>query len=185
MTEEKKLLPDPDLLDDDDLDEPLVEGWKCDNDEKAEWCLRMIKSSEEEIKRWEAHYAAQLEKIRTYHQRRIDTMTTYLRRYLLQQREAGLVKQTKTQVSYKLPGGTLRLKQGSWEYQRDDEQLCAWLQSSDMTELIKIKTSPDWAGLKKLTMTTDEGKVVLAETGEVIPGVTAAMKPDSFVVEDK
>lgn len=176
------------LTQDDDEDEtmsPLVDGWVCDDDGKAEWCLKQIRDAEDTIKRWEEHYAQQLDRIRKAQQRRIDTMTVYLRRYLLMQRDAGMVKSTKTQDSYGLPSGTLRLKHGGVEYKRDDDKLVAWLQDTELDALIKVKLSPDWAGLKKLVSAQADGNVVLTETGEIISGVTAVQKQDSFVIERK
>ena len=178
--------PEVDPLDDEELDGLLVQGWQCDDDSKAEWCVRQIRDAQDTLKRWEEHYTRQMEKIRKSQQNRIDTMTVYLRRYLIHQREAGLVKSTKTADSYHLPSALLELKHGTWEYQRDEDTLVQWLRNADMDDYIKVvtKTSPNWAELKKLTTTKETGEIVIKETGEIVEGVRAILKPDTFNIKE-
>ena len=177
----------PEILDWEDEEDDLFtfsdDAWTCDSDEKAEWCLSMIRAAQQTVKNWEAHYAKQMDGIRKREQRRIDWMSMQLRRHLIKQRDAGLVKSTKTADSYALPGGTLKLKRGTWDYQRDAEQLVAWIQSEGMEDLVKVKLEPKWAELKKQTITMANGDVVMKDSGEIVQGVRAVMKPDEFVIE--
>lgn len=188
MSEIKK--PDetmPEVLDWEDEEDDLFtfsdDAWTCDSDEKAEWCMARIRSAQQSIQNWEAHYAKQMDGIRKREQRTIDWMSMQLRRYLLKRKESGLVKSTKTADSYALPGGTLKLKHGGWDYQRDADQLLAWIQSEGMEDLVKVKLEPKWAELKKQTVTMANGDVVMKDSGEVVKGVRAVMKPDEFVIE--
>ena len=188
MSEIKK--PDetmPEGLDWEDEEDDMFycsdDAWTCDSDEKAEWCMARIRAAEQTVKNWEAHYAKQMESIRKREQRTIDWMSVQLRKYLLKQKEANLVKSTKTADSYALPGGTLKLKHGGWDYQRDADQLLAWIQSEGMEDLVKVKLEPKWADLKKQTLTMANGDVVMKDSGEVVKGVRAVMKPDEFVIE--
>ena len=188
MSEIKK--PDenlPEVLDWEDEEDDLFafsdDAWTCDSDEKAEWCMARIRSAQQTVKNWEAHYAKQMDGIRKREQRTIDWMSMQLRRYLLKRKESGLVKSTKTADSYALPGGTLKLKHGGWDYQRDADALLAWIQSEGMEDLVKVKLEPKWAELKKQTLTMANGDVVMKDSGEVVKGVRAVMKPDEFVIE--
>ena len=145
--------------------------------------MARIRAAEQTVKNWEAHYKRQMDGIRKREQRTIDWMSMQLRRYFLKQKENGLVKSTKTADSYALPGGTLKLKHGSWDYQRDADQLLAWIQSEGMEDLVKVKLEPKWAELKKQTITMANGDVVMKDSGEIVQGVRAVMKPDEFVIE--
>lgn len=194
-----KLFPDPpdmadvdppdmgdvDPLDDDDLDVMMVQGWQCDDDGKAEWCLAQMRDAQSVISIMEAHYKEQMEKIRTREQRRIDVMITYLRRYLVMLRSKGVAHATKSADTYKLPSGTLEIRHGTWEYQRDEDAMVEWLRRADMDDYVKVvtKTTPAWGELKKLTTTQEDGSVVIKETGEVVEGVRAVLKPDTFSVK--
>ncbi len=177
----------PEVLDWEDEEDDLFtfsdDAWTCDSDEKAEWCMARIRAAEQSVKNWEAHYKRQMEGIRKREQRTIDWMSMQLRKYLMRQKEANLVKTTKTADSYALPGGTLKLKHGSWDYQRDADQLLAWIQSEGMEDLVKVKLEPKWADLKKQTITMANGDVVMKDSGEIVQGVKAVMKPDEFVIE--
>ena len=188
MSEIKK--PDetmPEVLDWEDEEDDLFtfsdDAWTCDSDEKAEWCMARIRSAQQSIQNWEAHYKRQMDGIRKREQRTIDWMTVQLRKYLMRQKEANLVKSTKTADSYALPGGTLKLKHGTWDYQRDADALLAWIQNEGMEDLVKIKLEPKWADLKKQTITMTNGDVVMKDSGEIVQGVKAVMKPDEFVIE--
>jgi hypothetical protein len=92
------------------------------------------------------------------------------------------MKQTKTQSTYKLPSGTLKRKFGTPEYNRDDKVLGAWLQSNNYSGMYETVYKPKWADLKKIIVVQD-GKVIDPDSGIVVEGVTAEMRPDSFVVE--
>lgn len=188
MSEIKK--PDenlPDILDWEDEEDDLFycsdDAWTCDSDEKAEWCMARIRAAEQAVKNWEAHYAKQMDGIRKREQRTIDWMSVQLRKYLMKQKEANLVKSTKTADSYALPGGTLKLKHGTWDYQRDADALLNWLKNEQLEEFIKTKEEPQWGALKKCTVTMPTGDVVMKDSGEIVQGVRAVMKPDEFVIE--
>ena len=173
----------PGIREDEDDDLLATDDWACDSDEKAEWCLYMIRKANESIKSWEEHYNQQMERIRQREQRKIDRMNLYLRKYLMALRERGLTKATKTADSYALPSGTLKIKRGTWDYQRDPEALVNWLELEELGEFVKIKKEPKWGDLKKLTVTMDNGDVAMKDSGEIVQGVRAVMKPDEFVIE--
>jgi len=172
--------PETDDWYDEDEDVGIPSAWVCDSDSKAEWCISKYREAEKELKNWTTFYADQLEKVRKRCEATMNTMLVYLRGYYKTQEENGHAKLTKTAGKYALPSGTLTMKRGTWEYKRDDDKLVPWLESAGMTDLIKVKQSADWAGLKSQTSTLDDGTVILTETGEVVEGVNAAMKPDSF-----
>lgn len=88
---------------------------------------------------------------------------------------------TKTQTTYKLLSGTLVLKKQQPEFVRDETAMVAWAKASAPT-FVKVKESVDWAELKKQT-TVDGEAVVLAESGEVIPGIKAVQREDVFEVK--
>ena len=89
----------------------------------------------------------------------------------------------KTQETYDLPSGVLRLKYPAPKYVRDDERLLAWLKEQGKEEYIKTKVTetPDWASLK-LTTTIHDGQVV-NDDGQVVEGVKAEEQPPKFEVE--
>lgn len=89
-------------------------------------------------------------------------------------------KATKTQSTYKLLSGKLVLKHQQPEYVLDDAQMVNWAKTA-APAYIKVKESINWTELKKLTVVNGE-TVVLADTGEVIPGAVAKERDDVFEV---
>lgn len=157
------------------------------DDDVADWAIGKIAEARREYQRIKelaereiARINAKVEQARL----RMEADTSYLTNRL-EDYAAGVQpsKVTKTGSTYKLINGTLRRRFGGVEYHRDDEALLRWLQETGRAELIKLKASPDWAGLKKQTEVNEDGIVVIPETGEVVEGVTTERKPDTFEVE--
>ena len=173
------------LEDEEDLITQQEMGFIPPDDGGAEWCLTKIREADAEYKTMTEHYKRQEELARKKHDSDVLRLQGMLQKYLAKMEQAGVAKRTKTQVSYQLPTGTLIRKAGGTDYQRDKDTLLEWLKKSKLTEYIKTKViqDPDWAGLKKATKTMPDGSVVYAETGEVIDGVQAVRKDDTFEVK--
>lgn len=92
-------------------------------------------------------------------------------------------KVTKTQQTYALPSGKLVMKQPPTQFKRDDAALGEWLKASGYTDLVETKLEPKWGELKKRgVQVLEDGQCVYAETGEIIPGVTASVPAPVFQV---
>lgn len=147
------------------------------DDSAAEWCMKKIRKAEADRAMWKAHYEAQMEKVNKAADDDIAYFTAKLEEYFATVPH----KATKTQESYSLPGGKLIRKQQQPKFETDDEALVPWLEENFMGQLVKVKKSADWAGLKKVV--TVDGDHVVTDEGEIIPGVTVTQRPDVFKVE--
>lgn len=158
------------------------------DDLTADWQIDKIKEVQAEMRRKEMVANAKigqiqewLKKEREQAEHEINYRKLLLIEYFRELDGQGLVKQTKTQKSYKLPSGTLKLKQQPPEYKRDDEKLLQWVKANK-PRFVKIKESPDWAGLKEIVKVAGD-KVVDAQTGEIIDGVVVISREPKFEVE--
>lgn len=166
------------------------ERFTVDTDEKAEWVLRKIAEEDAECDRLTAVCDAEIERYRArkegYAQRR-DRRTGYLRGLLEAYFGTIAPKETKTQLKYELPGGSLVLKKPSREYKvdGDGENLRDWLMESGLTEYLKMEVTPRWAQVKKQLSTASDGRIVFGETGEIVPMgcVYVEEKPARFDVK--
>jgi len=160
------------------------EGFIIDNDNKAEWALNKIKAEKADRDRLisvcEQKIQEYQEKIEQF-KKQYENRTSYLISLLNQYFQTVEHRKTKTQETYKLPSGTLKLKLPGIEYQRDDIKLVEWLKSAGMNDYIQVKESPKWAELKKTIKVS--GDKVLTEDGEIVEGVTVVEKPATFEVE--
>lgn len=156
-----------------------------DDDQKAEWCIRKIADAKKEMMDWIEFYVEQTDKVKAKCEARIQFFEGMLQRYF----ESVPHKETKTQSSYQLPSGKLVLKKQTVEWVHDDAALLPWVKKN-VPNMIKIKESVDWAGLKSVFKEDDDyiqsnGALVNATDGEVIPGITVTERPDVFKVEVK
>jgi len=159
------------------------EFFQIDNDSKDDWAIekimaenaerdRLIKLADERIKELSDKKKELIDKAAD----KTNYLTALLRMYF----DTIEPKATKTQSTYKLLSGKLVLKHQQPEYVLDDAQMVSWAKSA-APAYVKVKESINWAELKKQTVVNGE-TVVLADTGEVIPGAVAKERPDVFEV---
>ncbi len=161
------------------------ETWQIKDDLAADYALDKIRDARAEYNRFEMVAKAKIRQIEdalTKKRMAMESETGFFEGKLREYFETVKTKDTKTQKSYALPSGRLKLKYQNPEYKRNDEELIKYLEKNKMDEFIKIKKSADWMELKKKTAPVDEG-VVNIETGEIIPGITLVDRPPKFEVE--
>lgn len=165
-----------------DLQEEFI---KIMDDNAAEALLRKIAEEQAETQRYInvcdtfiSEYAFKKQKA----QEEFDKRTHYYKQQLESYFRTIQPKVTKTQATYKLPSGTLKLKYGTTEFIRENETLLKWLKESGRNELIKVKEEPNWAELKKEVANIKNG-IAVTKDGEIIEGVTAKDRPDQFEID--
>lgn len=160
------------------------EGFVIDSDNKAEWALKKIAEERAEAQRYIDVCTAAIqqyqEKIRQSEEK-LKSKTSFLEGQLLKYFETVQHQVTKTQETYKLPGGTLRFKTPTPEFKRDDARLLQWLKENEMLDYIKVEEKPVWAELKKKL--NQSGEKLVTEDGQIVEGVQVVEKPPVFEVE--
>jgi hypothetical protein len=170
----------------DEFEEFIKDGneFSINTDLLAEWALGKIAEEKEETQRLssvcESKIAEYEEKIQQY-KKQFETKTSYFRGQLQQYFESVPHKATKTQESYKLPSGTLKLKFQNPEFKQDETIFLKWLKDNDKLDFIETKEKSKWGELKKVC-TVSDGKVLTAD-GEIVEGVEVIEKPSIFEVE--
>ena len=154
-----------------------TEGFVIDTDAKAEWALQKIREARTDRDRWVKWYKEKIDEITA--QTDFDTMN--LERMLAEYFATVPHKVTKTQESYKLPGGKLVMKTQSPEFKRDDKAIIDWVKANGMPQFVKVKEELAWQELKDATAVFD-GHIV-TEDGEIIPGVEVVNRDAKFIVE--
>ncbi len=164
-------------------DEVEEEEFAIVNDQSAEWSLTKLKEEKAEMDR----YVDVCEKQIKFYQEKIklakekhDSKTSYLKGKLMEYFMTVPRKKTKTQETYSLPSGKLKLKYPKPEYKRDDATLIKWLKERDMTDYIKTKEEPQWGELKKVTQVAGDKACI---DGEIIDGIQIVEKSPVFDVE--
>jgi len=162
-------------------------GFQIRDDDVADWAVQKIAAARAEYARLRELADREIDRITeklTAAKRRMEADTDYLTARLADYASTVTPsKVTKTGSTYKLLHGTLRHRTGGLDYQRDEAELLRWLQDTGRADLIKLKASPDWSGLKKQIAVLADGTAVIEATGEVVDGVTVERKPDEFSVE--
>ena len=161
-----------------------LSNWNINNDVEAERAIQTIMQESAEAQRlinvsqtFINEYQMKIDLAKENLEKKTSWLKTQLASYI----ELVEAKATKTQKTYKLPSATLKVKFGTPEFIKDDEKLIEWLKKSGKTELVKTKETPDWAELKK-EVTIKDGNVISAD-GEIIEGVTASERPNTFEIE--
>ena len=148
------------------------------DDNYANYLIRKLKEKREENERFKQFYESKI----LQEQERLDSYENYvssvLQKYLAS--DNIIPKVTKTEIKYELPDGLLRLKKQPKKYVRNDEELLNNLKDAGENQFIITKYSVDWANLKRVVETSDNGDVIL--NGEILSGVYAEEQPDKFTI---
>lgn len=158
-----------------------------DNDGKAEWAVKKIKEAEDEHERLIAlveQERAALDEKKARFDAALERDTAFLKAALDGYMRTVTCKSSKTQESYQLLSGKLIRKKAGVDFDVDSEALAGWLRESGREDFLAVTVKPMWGEIKKrLAADPESGAVVIAETGEVVEGVTAVEKPETFSIK--
>lgn len=179
-----------------DIREEEKEIWKVQNDVEADWCLDKIRESKAEYNRFEMvakEKVFQIEMALKREREKMERETGFfegkLREYF--EKIKASAKDAKTQKSYKLPSGVLKLKKAAITLGYDKDKLLEYAEENgSMDDYIKTVKEFKWAEFKKTLeiredIKTKERSIVNKETGEIfnIEGLGIEEKPEIFSVE--
>lgn len=159
-----------------------AERWMIADDRDAEWALTKIRERNAERDRIVSTcqaMAREYEAKARDEQEKAQMANSYLEFALREYFGKVPHKATKTQESYRLPGGTLKLKQQAPELKRDDTALM-----EAYPEFVLTTRRLQWAELKKRLEITGEAAID-RETGEIIGAITVIPREPEFIVEVK
>jgi len=166
----------------DNTEEERDERFVVDNDEKANWAMRRLRSIRKKQDENKAIYDSEisrlqnwLEKVNTDLNRNAEYFEAILRPYALQER-------LNDRKSIVLPHGTIKTVQGRQKVEVGDEkEFIAWAKVND-SALIRVKEEIDKKALNALKV---QDGMVISTQGEILPNVSI-VEPEvsvSFVIE--
>ena len=159
------------------------ERWTIQDDTAAEWALTKIRERNAERDRIVSTcqaMAREYEAKARDEQEKAQRDNSYLEFALREYFETVPHKATKTQESYRLPGGALKLKQQAPELERDDAVLM-----EAYPEFVLTTRRLQWAELKKTRVEIAGEAAIDRETGEIIGAITVIPRDPEFIVEVK
>ena len=159
------------------------DGFKVNDESKANWALRKIKELQEEKEKNIAFAEKEISNIDLWlsqenekAQRDIDYFQGLLSAYALEKRD-----EDPKFKSLKLPNGSIRFKKQQPAFKYDNAALLDYLKKSEETDLIRIKEEPNKSAIKKLFIVQDDS-LINPNTGEIVEGVTIEKRDDKFEV---
>jgi len=166
------------------LEDEEDKPWEISNDQSADWAIGKVLEEYAERDRLIAladAKIAELNEAKRNIRERSEGRNAYLTSALQAYFQTVKTRDTKTMRKYQLITGTLVLKRQQPEYVLDETTMLDWARENK-PDCIKVTETINWGELKKQTTLAGES-VLLAETGEVIPGVVAKERPDEFIIE--
>ena len=148
------------------------EGFKVTDDFKADWALRKYRAYEERIKLNEQLAEKERNRIRDWldkSNKQIAQKQEFFEQHLI---AYAIEERKKDRKTISLPNGVISTRQGNdAPVIEDKESLLSWAKSNSKTEIIKVKEDVDLAEFKKHVVVDGE-KVIWADTGEIVQGVS-------------
>lgn len=168
------------------INEEQKESWRVKDDLMANWVLQKMQLLEEKYKGYEDvvnESIAALEDSLNKEFDRYDNERSFFLSKLQEYFETVDAKETKTQMTYKLPSGTLKVKKEQPVIEKDDAALLQLLKK-EYPELVKVREVPDWAEFKK-KLAIEGNSILNKETGEIIEadGLRVGFKPAEFDIK--
>lgn len=168
-----------------------------ENAQTADWAIQAIAEERKRKDYFVDCAKAEIEKLNNQIkdaeskcERATDFLTSCLGRYL--EREDVPAKETKTQISIKLPAGQIIKKLPKTEYtmadggavtkSKDFEAFVKEVKAIDKN-MIKTKEEVDWASFKKTLTTDDNGNVFVKDTGEYIETLSSKQTLPSIEIK--
>lgn len=149
----------------------------------ASWCFRKLHALNEQLKEYEALRLAEITRINDWFDSEKGKLenqkmffTGLLNEYALEQRKAN----PKFKASTPYGKISFRKQQPKWNY--EDETVLKALKRSNMLNCIKTTEEVKKAELKKVCSVVN-GKAVIADTGEIIEGITVEEQPEAIKIE--
>ena len=161
-------------------------SFAIDNDEKAEWAIEKLKDLKDEYERILSLANAKMDEIQekiNYERERYEKNKQFFEILLERYLQSAKATTTKTGTKmYKLLSGKLTKKPDTTEYKKDADTLLVWLKNTNHNEFIKVKEEINWLDLKKKIVVNGD-TCIIADTGEMIEGLTAAKAEGKFEVK--
>lgn len=165
-----------------DEHEERKEGFVVNDDNKADWVLRKIKQNADKMEEIQELYEAQSMRLTAWKSEQLDRLTKdkenlemLLAPYVESKLNGGKKK------SFVLPNGKCGFRSIPAKIEKDENMLLEFVKTVSPGN-IKVKESVNWASFKK-GLTVDGNKMIVTDTGEVVPGVTVTEQPDKFYTE--
>ena len=168
------------------VDLTLNASFTVNTDASAEWCIDKIKKETQEADRL-INLAEEM--IKQYQDKisdirhDLESKTSYFKGQLQQYFETVEHKATKTQETYKLLSGTLKLKHKPAKVVKDDLRLLEYLKDNNYSEYIETVEKAKWSELKA-TLKQVADKYV-DENGVVVEGIELQEQASEFIVDIK
>ncbi len=162
--------------------------YEIDNDLTADYAVKAIKAEEQATERLIEIVQAQIAELEgkiDHLRKRCEKRTQEKRDALNRYFDTVERRETKTTEKYDLLSGTLVRKKPTTALKVDDcEKLIDWLeQRREFGGYITTIKKPRWGELKKMIECDVYGNVIISETGEIIEGVKAEEKPETFLID--
>lgn len=172
------------------VSEEEKEGFKVDNDLKADWCMEKVNDARCEYERFKSVAMAKIEQIQAaldQEKKKMESETSFFESKLREYLETVKTKDTKTQKTYSLPSGKLVIKKDKADFKLNKEKVLENLRSLEgYEEYIKTKEDLAWGDLKK-NLVIDNGTIINKATGEIleVEGLEIEIKPGAFDIKFK
>lgn len=151
-----------------------ISRWQVDDDETAEWALRKLRATADELDRRRLQKEAWQERIEEWWRRaskplqaRRDFFEGALRDYMRRRREAD--PQVK---SVALPSGIIGSRASKAKLRVvDEEALISWAKANSLSSLVRVREEVNRSALPGLPFRDRDGRPVDPVTGEFVPGL--------------
>jgi phage host-nuclease inhibitor protein Gam len=162
------------------------ERFRVTGKDSANWCLRKIRALKAEIKDNARIAQEEVERIQKWLKNVNEPLENSISYFegLLETYHREIYVEDPKLKTIKLPHGTLKLRAQQPEFKLDEQVFLEYLRKSGRSDYIEVIEKPKWGEYKKVVEVAMDGKTVVdTQTGEIVEGVRAELRPPKFSVE--
>ena len=170
-----------------DVDEKEEKKFVIDSDIKADWALDKISEIQKEFNRISEVTEEKIAVMKMTLEKgkeRMESSRSFFESKLREYFETVDKRETKTQLSYKLPSGSLKMRKEKLDFNRNDKKLLEYAKENNLKELVRTTERFAWGDFKE-KLAIQGNSIVNKETGEIIDidGLDVEERPGQFKVE--
>lgn len=168
------------------LPEEEKQNFEVKDNSSANWCLRKLKALKAQQAENSQLAKTEIDRIKAWEEAENGKLQDGIAFFegLLIQYHMEKLEQDPKKKTISLPDGKLKARAQQPEFIRDDEKLVGYLRKAGRTDYIKVIEKPEWGEFKKVVEVAMDGKTVVdTQTGEIVEGVIAEIRPPKFTVE--
>lgn len=165
------------------------EGFRVETPQQAAWAMRKYRALAQKKAQHEAMADAERERIAAWELRVVSSVEAQMEFFASHLEGYAMKERAKGAKSLEFPDGAIKTRQSGAAFEIDKARFIEWAEDAKRDDLLRVTLAPDMTAIKG-SVVVDNGQVIDAASGEIVPGlapiperVSVKIEPDLTAVD--